>query len=320
MELSWQHLCIIVAMKTSKLAEEIYTRLEEKCFQGRVIAIRHLDALTKEIESLRNEGKFAEIVYKEYLPYFQVKVPESLPAVKSIIITSTMQPQQRVGFSLKGRQNHFIIPPTYSDETDHVVEGLLSDIIKPRGFNLYPAKVPLKLLAVHSGLARYGKNNIAYVEGMGSFHRLKAFFTDIPADEDSWFELEMLEECSNCTACIKKCPTKAIASNCFIIKAERCLTFHNERTVDFPEWINPSWHSCLVGCMDCQLNCPANRSLKEWIVESTDFNEEETDIVLKGNRSELTDAVKTKLQRLSFLEDFELLGRNLGVLIKQVSS
>jgi epoxyqueuosine reductase len=38
----------------------------------------------------------------------------------------------------------------------------------------------LKRLAVRSGLARYGRNNVTYVEGMGSFLELSASLTDMP--------------------------------------------------------------------------------------------------------------------------------------------
>jgi len=37
--------------------------------------------------------------------------------------------------------------------------------------------VPIDRLAVRGGLATYGRNNVTYVPGMGSFHRLSAFYS-----------------------------------------------------------------------------------------------------------------------------------------------
>ena len=48
---------------------------------------------------------------------------------------------------------------------------------------------------------------------------------------------------------MNKCPTKAIRQDRFLISAEQCLTFFNEKPDDFPEWVNPVWHNCLIGCM-----------------------------------------------------------------------
>lgn len=210
------------------------------------------------------------------------------------------------------------MPPTYSSDTDRAVESALAAILRPEGFSLHLARVPEKLLAVRSGLARYGKNNIAYVEGMGSFHRLEAFFSDLPTPEDNWVGLQALEQCHKCTACINKCPTGAIVHDRFLILAERCLTFHNERSAEFPDWIDPSWHNCLIGCMACQLACPVNKGFFDWFEEGVSFTEEETALLLQGvTRDQLPSAAAEKLQRLGLLEDVELVSRNLAVLLKQ---
>jgi len=89
--------------------------------------------------------------------------------------------------------------------------------------------LPLKILAVRSELASYGKNNISYIPGMGSFYRLIAFYSDFPCQEDIWLEPQMMKHCHNCSACLDNCPTGAITSGGFLLHAERCITFHNER-------------------------------------------------------------------------------------------
>jgi epoxyqueuosine reductase len=307
-----------VNMSLSTTTELIYTGLERKGYKGRIVSIRYLADLKEEIEARYKEGIFDEVFYRERLCHFKYSIPGSILSAKSVIIVSAPQLQVRTTFNFEGRSHHFIVPPTYSRKTDKMVENLLSDIIGREGFSLHQAILPLKLLAGYSGLAQYGKNNIAYVEGMGSFHRLCAFYSDLPVIEDSWSGLELLEQCNNCRACINKCPTHAIVTDQFLIKAERCLTFHNERPNEFPDWIEPSWHNCFIGCMYCQSVCPANKKFKDWVESEETFTEKETGLILSGGYGDkLPQTAVNKLKRLYLFEDSELLPRNLDVLIGQ---
>ena len=45
------------------------------------------------------------------------------------------------------------------------------------------------------GLAVYGRNNIAYVEGLGSHFRLSAFYSNLPTETDIWRKPRMMERC-----------------------------------------------------------------------------------------------------------------------------
>lgn len=64
------------------------------------------------------------------------------------------------------------------------------ELIAP-AYQVTPAVLPKKLLAVYSGLAACGRNDVIYVRGMGSLHRLSAFYSDLPCDVDQWHELAM---------------------------------------------------------------------------------------------------------------------------------
>lgn len=306
----------------SDVTKLVYSELEQKGYKGRVVSIQHINDLEKEIGAHYNEGVIDKALYHEYLADFKFEIPADFPTASSLIITSAPQPQYRVNFTFKGRLFQFIIPPHYSHKTDEAVENVLSDILKPNGFNLHPATLPEKLLAVRSGLAKYGKNNITYIEGLGSFYRLKTFLSDLPAIEDSWLGLQSMELCNKCSACISKCPTGAIVPNRFLIQADKCLTFHNERQREFPNWIEPSWHNYLIGCMGCQSICPANKKFFNWFEEKESFTEEETELILKGtSRHQLPRTAIGKLQRL-YLSDgiIDRMPRNLNVLIEQHST
>lgn len=304
-------------MHETNLSEKVCSELIAIGLNGRVFSLKYLDTLIAEIKDQLAKGLLSEEVYREYGHYFLEGASNVPSEARSIIITAAPQPQLRVGFNFAGRQNHFIIPPTYTPATDNTVERLIADTISPSGYRLFPTRIPLKLAAIRSGLASYGRNNIAYVEGMGSFHRLKAFLSDIPVEDEVWHELKLLKQCNDCTACIKKCPTGAISSDNFVIRQDRCLTFHNERLAEFPKWINGSWHKWLIGCMYCQAICPANRQLKNRVEHSVDFSENETEYILNSSHKQMETVTRKKLEKIGLLDDLEVLQRNLKLLIKQ---
>ena len=166
-------------------------------------------------------------------------------------------------------------------------------------------------------MAEYGKNNIAYVEGLGSFVRLRAFLSDMPAAETDWLEPQAMKECGKCKACFKACPTGAIVSDRFLIHAEKCITFLNEWGEAFPEWIDPAWHNSLVGCMKCQLICPVNKHLVKWVEEGEAFDEAETRLVLNGVLLDhMPPETVQKLNRCYMMDYLDVLPRNLRALMK----
>jgi epoxyqueuosine reductase len=155
---------------------------------------------------------------------------------------------------------------------------------------------------------------------MGSFYGLLAVFSDLPVSDDCWQEPRMMESCQNCSACLRHCPAGAITSERFLLHAERCITFHNEKPVDvpFPAWMDPDWHNCLVGCMHCQRVCPENKELWSWVKEGVEFSEEETALLMEGLPFEqLPSATAEKLEPLDLDPYVELFPRNLNALFDQ---
>ncbi len=181
-----------------------------------------------------------------------------------------------------------MIPPTYvaSTETDRRLENLLAGVLGPENYRVAQALLPEKLLAVYSGLGSYGRNNICYVGGMGSFHQLLAFYTDFSSREDSWQESKLMKSGEKCSACFRSCPTGAITPKRFLLHTERCISFHNESIEAFPDWIDPNWQNCIVGCLLCQTVCPENRDFVQWLEEKKEFSQEETDFLLEEKQLE----------------------------------
>ncbi|HLO31403.1 MAG TPA: 4Fe-4S double cluster binding domain-containing protein, partial [Anaerolineales bacterium] len=249
--------------------------------------------------------------------------PIDMPEAKSIIIVAIPSPQIGVLFHWNGESKTLILPPTYVGYSTLPVkmEILVNEVLNPMGYRaMKTLNLPIKPLAVHSRLAEYGRNNITYVEGMGSFHHLFTFYSDMPCEQDDWREMKMLERCAHCRACIIKCPTGAIGEDRFLLRAERCLSFHNEKLADvpFPAWIDSSWHNSIYGCMLCQRYCPEDKKFKDWVETRAEFSLEETALLLgHSSNDSLSAAIMEKLDRLELIESLDVLPRNLGVLLNR---
>jgi len=295
-------------MKDDRLLQELHSKLAEKGYQSRTVPVSHLRDLREQIGENRTQGLLNEEFYQERLTHFSFKPPDVLPDAESLIVVAVPQPQVRVFFTWQGKPKPAIVPPTYAYETDKTTEGILSDVLRPEDYQIARAALPVKLLAVRSGLGDYGRNNICYVPSMGSFHRLAAFYSDIVCSDENWREPQPMKSCENCQACSRGCPTGAIASDRFLIRTERCITFHSERTSEFPIWMDPSWHNCLIGCMHCQRVCPENPRFLDWVEGDYTFLEEETNCILRSTPSNrLPYETAKKLAKLGLLEDSLLL-------------
>jgi epoxyqueuosine reductase len=305
-------------METADLSANLISALEQEGYQGKLVFAEHLYDLQSDIDAHHRQGLFDEEFFTEELSGFDFNSLESLPGAKSLIIAAAPQPQVRVTFNTAGKELPCIIPPTYSYETDRKIENLIRLQLEPAGYQVRKADLPWKLLAVRSGLAQYGRNNITYIAGLGSFYRLVAFASDLPCTEDSWGEPQILSDCSECEVCAKACPGGAIGSDRFLLHAERCITFHNERQAEFPTWLSPSWHHCLVGCMVCQKVCPVNKPFRKAAVEGPVFSEMETTAILQGNSRDLfPPGAVQKLEGLDIIGYEKVLGRNLAALVRK---
>jgi epoxyqueuosine reductase len=304
-------------MAADTIAGLVCSRLEEKGYRGKVVPIEHLAELKSEIEDGFSQGKIDPHLYGKRLIYFQFDVAARFPRARSIIVTAAAQPQRKATFRYNGRTHSVIIPPTYYGDTDKRIKSLLQNILVFNDYWLHEVTLPEKLLATRSGLAKYGKNNITYVEGMGSFVALRVFVSDMPPGRSEWSEPQVMKACNRCKACLNECPTGAIVADRFLVHAERCLTFFNEGSEEFPGWISRSWHNSLVGCMKCQLVCPVNKPFFNWVEDGEDFDETETRLILdKVGAERLPRETVHKLNRCYMMEYLELLSRNLRVLLR----
>lgn len=300
--------------RPGRLAE----RIEGRGWQWRSVPIGHLADLRQAIHGRHEEGLLFEPLYREQLGFLSFDPPPELPGARSILVVAVPTPPMRLFFHWRGERVPVVVPPTYASYTSRTegVQAALAGWLAGEGCRLAKPRLPLKTLAVRSSLAEYGRNNITYVPGMGSFLQLVGAFTDLPCEADPWREPKALERCESCVTCLRRCPTGAIAEDRFLLRAERCLTYHNEAAADFPDWIDPAWHHCLVGCMRCQSVCPENRAVRDRYEDRGEFSERETALLLERiPRERLPAETAAKLASLEINEDHRQLCRNLAAVI-----
>ncbi len=294
-------------------------------YQYRVISTSHLKTLKNDFCSVEDKGYISDNeTFRSYIAGVSYSAPESMPEAKSVIVLAVFTPMALVNFHYNGTVHELVVPPQYYStglEEEQIVETIQKNIIMEEGYCVERANpsILLKRLAVRSGLARYGRNNITYVKEFGSFITLFAFFTDFQFERDDWTEVKMLEECENCRTCRNRCQTGAIQGDPFVIDVGRCITLYNEINGEFPDWIPNTAHNALMGCMACQGYCPANKVVMNRPIHLEDITENETMAILQGNTDE--DKLKVLNRKLRgysptvSMDYFPIFTRNLRVLL-----
>lgn len=300
------------------LEKTLFTRLEQNGCKGTIVPIHYLYNLQQEMVEL-NQSKILnnDLIYK-YLNEFQYDYSTVLTNAQSIIVVAVPQPITILRFTWREKKQEIAVPPTYIyKESEKLVSHIVESELKRKNFSMVRAKIPLKLLSVRSGLSQYGRNNISYINGMGSFYRLIALATDMPSNSNTWKNIQRMPDCHNCRACLNSCPTNCIDTDRNIIHATKCLTYINESSEPFPDWINYNWHNALVGCMRCQLACPQNWDYKLIKNFEETLTESDIDVLLnEDDFAKFPKATRNTLEKLN-LTDYEptILQRNLRALL-----
>lgn len=235
--------------------------------------------LQKGLKSLKTEtglNSFQKWLLDEY---FDFSFPETGFAVKSVLLTAVPHPfYSNVTLNYNGKKYRCL--SLVSSDFDSAEKDIAKSS-RENGFSFHKTrKLPLKRLAVQSGLSVYGRNNITYIDGMGSSFSYLAFFTDVRGDDVPWRDPETAPMCGKCTACLQACPTGAIRNESFIIDNQKCLSYLNESPDPFPDWLPETVHHTLYDCMYCQMKCPMNHDQLRCTGDDIEFSEDEVSLLL----------------------------------------
>jgi epoxyqueuosine reductase len=295
-------------------------------YQYRTMSVVHFSELQEDVNRLRREGQLCNSeIFQGYLKGMHFKLPVDFSDAKSVIIMAVFVKPMMVKFHFKDACIPVAMPPNYYDSglTGNIMcDEIQKNIILQNGHRVERTgnHFHLKLLAGRTGLGCYGRNNICYVNDMGSFTTLHAFLTDYLFETDHWGEVQMMRYCTNCRTCIKQCPGGAIRDDRFLIDVNHCIPLYNEVEGVLPDWIPIEAHNAFMGCMKCQFPCPANRVPMKRVGWLEDITEGETRQFIDGNPDQnVILSVSKKLKMPSLVEYRELVevaSRNIKALLQ----
>jgi epoxyqueuosine reductase len=306
----------------SNVVESLEKELLSEGVESKIVPISRWkdvrDEMTEVLDGFTDPG-----ILKYIRTYFDFDIDKSLQNPGSLLIMGVPSPKFRFHFNQDGKEIEVIVPHSYLDpsRTNDRIESILERTLGAGGTQFARLRIPAKLLAVRSGLARYGRNNITYVGNMGSQVRFMIYALDLHVEYQEWHEKRKMDRCNGCDLCLDNCPTGAIDRSRFLLRAEKCLTYFNEEEDEIPEWVDSSSHNCLVGCMICQDVCPENGDVAKEIVEGATFSEEETKALLRAaNIEDLPSDLRKKVEDTDLSSLYPVLPRNLGLLLGVRSS
>jgi len=272
------------------------------------ISVGHIWALQKELAEFRTTKELNS--YQKWI-FDDIFRFDTIPGhMQSVIIVAVPRPAYaRVTYTL-GDTEYKAFAPVFTPMER--VDEYIQTAVKKAGYDIQrEARLPLKRLAVQSGLAEYGRNNITYVPGMGSYLAYRAFSTEISCENGVWREPVISSKCDTCSICVKRCPTGALNHDEFLSDGQKCLTALQQSENDFPDWLPHTAHHTHYYCLMCQSRCPLNVNPK--IIE-TSFSHEETTRLLAGlPYHDVSGPLKEKIEMMGF-DKHKTIPRNLRVL------
>jgi len=290
-----------------------------------VVSVERFPAFREKISEIKRNALFGRNpVFQSYVKDLDFQLPPDFDTARSVILVASPKKIAQVLFHFRGRKRLITIPAQYYANgigwkacMDLVKHTLLTD--PTYRIQLGNEYLFLKYLAVRTGLGEYGRNNICYVKGMGSFSALYAYFTDAVLEESPLGAVKLMETCRHCTLCSETCPNGCISEDNVMIDIDRCITLYNEAEGVFPEWIKPEAHNALIGCILCQKRCPENAEVMKDVRVLEEITEEETEAILaESAEGELMERISQKLSRFAAAnaESRKIFSRNLRVLLE----
>ncbi len=306
-------------MGTEQLWQEALQAARAAGWRARVVAVRRLETARRRAGAALVAAGLPAATADHVAAEVAFALPSSVTRPRSVVVGAVARPLTKAGLMRRGARHIVPVPPHYAGYCT-APEGLvaaLRPVLRAAGHQVEGFAPPLKTLAAGAGLARYGRNAIAYVPGLGSYLLLAACVSDVePPADDEWGEAQPLESCDGCAACAAACPGGAIRGDGFSLRTHRCLTLVNEDRAPFPDWVRPEWHHCAVGCLRCQVACPENAGVTLTVEPPELFDETETAAILAAvDSSWLPAATRAKLARCGLDYSPDLIARNLAALI-----
>jgi epoxyqueuosine reductase len=301
-----------------RIEEAIAAWAKKRGYRVSAGAVADLEKALTALEKRREAGEIDPAFYRDTLEQSTGLAGTVLASPRSVLVIAVPRPAHVLSFSVGGREIATVLPPTYV-HYQKLFEDVRDDLRKAlAGFEcrLEILGAPLKALGNQLGLLSYGRNNIGYIDGLGSYFQLIGLASDKPIEGKrlpAGRAQKLLPRCKDCRICAKACPTGAIDKERILLHAEKCYTLFSESPEPIPEGLTPPSPKCLIGCLKCQQVCPENRGLLQYEEAAVSFDEEETSAFLgmADGSEQALDQVRTKFLKLGLTEGFPVFARNL---------
>jgi epoxyqueuosine reductase len=275
------------------------------------------------LEKRRDAGEIEAGFFRDNLDSFTYLEGCPIKNPQSVIIIAVPRPAHILSFSLGGKKIETILPPTYV-RYRQIFEEVRDDLREAlSGFDccLELLNAPLKALGNRLGLLSYGRNNVGYINGLGSYFQLVGLVSDKRFDQESAAPgpaETLLSRCRDCRVCAAACPTGAIDRERILLHAGKCYTVFSESPKPIPESLKPPSPKCLIGCLRCQQVCPENKGLLRYESAAVSFNAEETEafLGLSEKSDQALDQATAKFLKLGMTEGFPVFARNLARMLR----
>jgi epoxyqueuosine reductase len=291
--------------------------------------IKCLSDSLDEFQTLSRTGQLNDLQNKKFSEWMSNNHIRNDKMNTVILVAYSVSGKSRqILFDFNGLEVTALLPPCYGDDGhswryEMLLEKSLSDYLLKYGYRIERLSGPYKNLAARLGLGKYGRNNLIYVEGFGSYIRIVGFVTDAEFTREFspglHTEKTNLENCEKCNLCKQNCPTHAIGDDRFQLHVDRCLAYQNERPEEWTPSIKYAKNNCLVGCLLCQAVCPHNTDfISVGTILSERFGQEETDYILGVggiHKPEIIESVYEKTDRLGLSRHKEYIVRNMQACI-----
>ena len=295
--------------------------------RGYRVAVGSVSLLEEVRNGLRKRQEAGEIeagFYRDNLEIFTYLDGVPLENPRSIILVAVPAPAHVLAFMVGDKRIETILPPTYvryrktfAEVRDNLAAALLGS-----SFRVELLNAPLKALGNRLGLISYGRNNVGYIEGLGSYFQLVGLVSDLPFKEKkipSRPAETLLPRCGDCRICAAACPTGAIDRERILLHAGKCYTLFSESPNPIPENLEPPSPKCIIGCLRCQELCPENKGLLRHEQAAVSFDAEETEAFLGTNPAadgRALERAQAKFEELGLTEGLLVFRRNLERLLR----
>jgi len=265
----------------SALCEQIRQWGEELGFQQIAIGDIALNTAGNHLNDWLNNGYHGEMNWMVEHGDKRHRPEKLLPGTQRVIsarmdylgddgdLAALLQEKDRAYISryALGRDYHKLIRKRLTTLAKHI-EYAVAKLSLPGPVVLRPfvdsAPVMEKPLAENAGLGWIGKNTLLLNHEAGSWFFLGEIYTNLPLpiDRELATNTAQKNECGNCRACLKACPTDAFPEP-YLLDARRCISYLTiEHRGPIPEDLRRPMGNRIFGCDDCQIICPWNRYAK----------------------------------------------------------